>query len=377
MLPEHVIQADIDLSAVQHNVTVLKGHIGPAVKLAAVVKANAYGHGAVEVAEAAVLGGAEYLAVARYSEALELREGGIKAPVLIFGHTPPVLAETIARYGLTPVVNSLQEARTLCEAAAALEEIITVHVKIDTGMGRVGLPGASVEETVADVLRIHDLPALHLEGIFTHFANADSADKTHVKEQFSLFSRILDSLEERGLRIPIRHAANSAATLEFPESHLDMVRPGIVLYGLAPSKDVDMTRLPLKPVMSLKTKIIHLKKVPSDFKISYGSTHVTERSTRIATVPIGYADGFSRLLSSKGFMLVKGKRVPIVGRVCMDLTMIDVGDVENVRVGDEVVVFGPQEDQYLAADEQADLEGTINYEVVSTLTSRVPRVYLR
>ena len=375
MEEEHVIQADIDLSALKNNVQKLKAHVGPGVKLAAVVKADAYGHGAVRIARTALENGADFLTVARLSEAVDLRKAGIKAPILMFGHTPPSQAAVMAEHDLTPAVNSLEEAQRLSEAAASLQKRITVHVKIDSGMGRVGLQGDSVDDIVSDVLRIHELPGLTLEGIYTHFANADSFDKTHAREQFAFFRKVLDRLEERGLRIPIRHAANSAATLEMAETHLDMVRPGIILYGLAPSPEVDMSIVPLKPVMSLKARIIHLKEVPGNFKISYGSTYVTERPTKIATVSVGYADGYSRLLSSKGVMLVRGEKTPVVGRVCMDLTMIDVGHIGDAEVGDEVLLFGEQGDTALSVDDLAELTGTINYEIVSTITSRVPRIY--
>ncbi len=363
------------MSALKNNVQNLKAHVGPGVKLAAVVKADAYGHGAVRIARTALENGADFLTVARLSEAVGLRKAGITAPILMFGHTPPSQAVVMAEHDLTPAVNSLEEAQRLSEAAASLRKRITVHVKIDSGMGRVGLQGDSVDDIVSDVLRIHELPGLNLEGIYTHFANADSFDKTHAREQFAFFKKVLDRLEERGLRIPIRHAANSAATLEMAETHLDMVRPGIILYGLAPSPEVDMSIVPLKPVMTLKGKIIHLKDVPGDFKISYGSTYVTERPTKIATVSVGYADGYSRLLSSKGVMLVRGEKAPVVGRVCMDLTMIDVGHIGDVEVGDEVILFGEQGDAALSVDELAELTGTINYEIVSTITSRVPRIY--
>ena len=376
MTSEHVIQADIDLSALKHNVRALKAHIGPGVKLAAVVKANAYGHGAVQVARAALEKGADFLTVARFSEAVELRNAGITAPILMFGHTPSSCASQMAEMNLTPAVNSLREARELSEAVSALKKTITVHVKIDTGMGRIGLREESVDDIVSEVFMINELPGLKQEGIYTHLANADSCNKTHAREQFQLFKQILDTLEEKGLRIPIRHAANSAATLEMPETHLDMVRPGIIIYGLTPSADVDMSIVPLKPVMTLKAKIIHLKNVPENFKISYGSTYVTENPTKIATIPVGYADGYSRLLSSRGTMLIKGEKAPIVGRVCMDLTMIDVGHISDVKVGDEVVIFGRQGEHSLPADELAGLTGSINYEIVSTITSRVPRIYL-
>lgn len=369
-MEEHVIQADINLSALRHNVSLLKGHVGSDVLMAAVVKANAYGHGAVEVARAALEEGADRLAVARFSEAMELRTAGIGAPILMFGQSPAEHARQMIDLDLTPTMNSYEDARRLSEEAVSLGKRISVHVKIDTGMGRVGL----VDRRVDDYEKIIRLPGIEVTGIFTHFANADAADKTHALEQFRLFQQLLDQLERRALPIPLRHAANSAATIEMPRTHLDMVRPGIALYGLPPSNEVDSSILPLKPVMTLKARIIQVKEVPSGFKVSYGSTHETREPGVIASVPVGYADGYSRLLSSKGSMLVKGQRAPVIGRVCMDLTMIDVSHIQDVRPGDEVVILGSQGSEVLSADEIAGQTGTINYEVVSSIASRVPRV---
>jgi len=264
---------------------------------------------------------------------------------------------------------------------------IQTHIKIDTGMGRLGLladdmalrmeSGEQLQVVINDILAITALPGLEVEGIFTHFANADNRNKDHAKIQLSRFTQLLEHLKKQSYQVKYRHAANSAATIELPESHLDMVRPGIAQYGLWPSDEMDKSRIDLRPVMSIKSRVIQVKEVGADFAVSYGSTHVTSRPTRIATIPIGYADGYDRILSSKGHMLVRGVRAPIIGRVCMDLTMIDVGHIPDVRLEEEVVILGSQGDETISADEIAKQVGTINYEIVSSLTSRVPKTYVR
>ena len=352
----------------------------------AVVKANGYGHGAIEVAREALSNGAQYLGVARLNEAIPLREAGLEAPILILGYSSPELAPLLIEYDLTQTVYSLSTASALSEQAVRKGKKINVHLKVDSGMGRLGLLLAStggspdnnaLQSTVQTIESITRLPGLTVEGIFTHFATADSADKSYADLQLHRFMELLNHLQKEGLELPVRHAANSAALIDIPDSHLDMVRPGIATYGLHPSDEVNKHIIDLKPVMTLKSRIIHVKEVAPGFNISYGITFQTKTHTTIATVPVGYADGFNRLLSSRGHMLVHGCRVPIVGRVCMDLTMLDVGGVADVALEDEVVVFGKQGKEAVTADDiAADLD-TINYEVVSTITGRVPRVYLR
>jgi alanine racemase len=290
-------------------------------------------------------------------------------------------------HDIMPAVNTVGSAESLSTVAVRLRKKIKVHVKVDTGMGRLGIvcpdsgfrsaKDGEEKSIIHSILKVASLPGIEVEGIFTHFANADSADKKHVRSQFELFLEVLDRLKAHSLEVPLRHAANSAALIDMPETHLDMVRPGISLYGLWPSTEVHRSRVHLKPVMSIKSMVIQVKEVPSRFKVSYGSTYETEEPTKLATVPIGYADAYSRLLSSKGMMLVRGQRAPIVGRVCMDLVIIDVGCIPGVREGDEVVVLGKQGKAEVTADEIAGLAGTINYEVVSTITARVPRIYRR
>jgi alanine racemase len=344
------------------------------------VKANAYGHGIIEVARQALKSGADALGVARVDEGIRLREAGIDAPVLVFGYTVPSEAARLYEFDLIQTVYSYETARALSDTASSLDIKINIHLKIDTGMGRLGLLPDSrrtfpADSAVEEVKSIAGLSGLKLEGIFTHFATADWSDKSYAEKQFQIFSTFLNQLHKAGLKFSVRHAANSGAIISMPQTHLDMVRAGISIYGLYPSEEIDKSRIKLLPAMFLKARIIHLKKVPAGFMVSYGITHETKKPTTIATIPVGYGDGFSRLMSSNGHMLVHGQRAPIIGRVCMDLTMIDVGHIPEVELEDEVVVFGHQGDAYISADEIARLTNTINYEVVTRISDRVPRVY--
>jgi alanine racemase len=382
-----LIWAEIDLNAYAHNIKELRRITHPNACLMAVVKANGYGHGAVEVAREALQNGAEWLGVARIDEAIRLRQQGLTAPILIFGYTPPDLAKQLIEFDLTPTVYSFSTAEILSGNAQSMGKTIAIHIKVDSGMGRLGLlpdtlmpkkaPTDMKNEAVREIQSISKLAGLDIEGIFTHFATADSADTSYAKKQLDIFLDFTHQLRQAGLEPLLKHAANSAALIQLPESHLDMVRPGIATYGLWPSEEMNAMQAVLKPAMALKSKIIHLKNVPAGFNVSYGITYQTQHPTTIATVPVGYADGFSRLLSSRGHMLVHGKKVPIIGRVCMDLTMLDVGTLSNVNLEDEVVIFGQQDNESISADEIASRLNTINYEVVSTITARVPRIYIR
>ncbi|MGD8251664.1 MAG: alanine racemase [Desulfobacterales bacterium] len=373
---------EVDLPAIAANVGALRRITDKRALVMAVVKADGYGHGAVESANIALANGAERLAVARAHEGAALREAGIDAPILVLSPTGPSITHHLWKYRLTQSVTSLESASRLSASARRHGESILIHVKIDTGMGRLGLlpdcvPPGRGPGPVQEILDIDRLRHIEVEGIYTHFADADSRDKSFSRLQFDLFMGLLDHLRRQGFEPPMRHAANSAATIDMPETHLDAVRPGIAVYGLYPSADVDRNRISLTPAMTLKSRIIHIKAVPAGFPVSYGMTHETEASTQIATVPVGYADGLQRRLSNRGWMLVRGKRAPVAGRVCMDLTMIDVGGIPGAQVGDEVVILGRQGLASMTADEMAALLGTINYEVVFTNRSRVPRVYRR
>ena len=380
-----LLWAEVDLKAIAHNVRELRSITNPSAMLMAVVKANAYGHGMINVSRQALQNGAELLGVARINEGIQLRNAGFDVPVLIFGYTPPDLAKKLIEFDLTQTIYSHKTAEVLSTAATSSRKKIKVHIKVDTGMGRVGiLPGCSGPSipgkdltggAVRDVESVAGLQGLDLKGIFTHFATAGSSDKSYAKKQFEIFMDLLDQLRHRGLEAPVTHVANSAAIIDMPETHLDMVRAGISVYGLYPSSEVNKSRIVLRPAMELKTRVIHLKKVPAGFRVSYGATYQTEKPTTIATVSVGYADGLSRLLSSRGHMLVRGHRASIVGCVCMDLTMLDVGHIPGVDLGDEVIIFGKQGDSFITVDEIASTLNTINYEIVSTIAGRVPRLY--
>ena len=372
------VWVEVDLKAIAHNIRELRRITNPKARFMAIVKANAYGHGIIEVARQSLENGAEALGVANIEEGIQLRKAGIDAPVLIFGYTSPVHAKKLIEFDITQTVYSYETSRALSEALAAYGKKIKVHIKVDTGMGRLGLLRGIKNNSLSEAESISRLPMLELEGIYTHFAAADKSDRSYAGKQFEIFIDFLNQLRIAGLEIPVTHAANSAAIINMPETHLDMVRAGISIYGLYTSEEVDRSIIKLKPAMELKTKIIHLKKVPAGFKVSYGTTYETEKPTTIATVSIGYADGLNRLLSSKGRMLVcGGQSAPIVGRVCMDMTMLDVGEIPEIVIGEEVVVFGKQGNASISVDEIASTINTINYEVISTIMERVPRIYLR
>jgi alanine racemase len=377
-----LVRAEIDLDAITVNIRELKKVTSPGARFMAVVKANAYGHGAVEVAQRALDSGADCLGVARIQEAVALRKAGIDSSILVLGYTPPELTRLALDNYLTLTLFDADTAQAVSNTAVAAGKTVTAHIKTDTGMGRLGLRpagerGLSIDPArVETACRIAQMPGLDLEGIFTHFAAADSADPAYTEKQFTLFGDFVDKLGAAGIDFRVRHAANSAAIIAHPQTHLDMVRAGIAMYGLNPSPEVNLDALATRPAMALKARLVHVKQVSKGFCVSYGMTHCTTAPTIIATVPIGYADGYSRLLSSRGTMLVRGRRAPIVGRVCMDLTLLDVGHIEGVKVGDEVVILGSQGAETVSADEIAGLTGTINYEIVSSITARVPRTSL-
>lgn len=368
------VWVETDLQAVARNIREIRKVTAATAKVMAVVKANAYGHGAVEVSRATLANGADWLGVARVVEGVELREAGIEAPVLILGYTTPEQYGEVVRNRLTQAVYTREMGFALAEAAAREGSKARVHIKVDTGMGRIGW--VDVSRVVQDALELARNPNLVIDGIFTHFAASDTADKRYTLQQFEKFMGIIDMLRQNGLEFPLRHAANSAAIMELPETHLDLVRAGIIVYGLYPSDEVDHSRIRLSPVMSLKARVAYIKVVPAGFKVSYGCTYETERDTLIATIPLGYADGYSRLLSSKGEVLINGRRAPVVGRVCMDQIMVDAGAIPGVKMGDEAVIIGRQGDVEVSADEIAAKLGTINYEVTCMVNHRVPRIYV-
>ena len=373
MLDGIVTWAEVDLDAIAFNVRAFKHHVGERVELLAVVKANAYGHGAVPVARVALEAGATRLAVHRAIEGVELRRAGVVAPILVMGYTPPSGAAMIVQHDLTPSLITHEFAQAVSAEAVRAGKVVPLHVKVDTGMSRYGLmPGEVVDFCRA----VSALPGLWLEGLFTHFATADSANLTHTLWQLETFRRVIAAVEGAGFHISLRHAANSAATMKLTEAHLDAVRPGIALYGLAPSDEWPPT-FEIRPALTLKSRVSRVRVLSPGAGISYGRTFVTDRETPVALVPVGYGDGYHRAVSNKGSVLIHGRRAPMRGRVCMDQFVVDVTGIEGVRQDDEVVIVGRQGEAEIRAEEVARLAGTINYEVTTSLLPRVARVYKR
>lgn len=368
--------AEINLDNIAHNVREIRRITAKKAEIMGVVKADAYGHGVMETAKTLLDNGVTRLAVSILDEAIQLRKNGIKVPILILSYTDPARAEEVIKYDITQTVFSHDLAEALSEAAVKMNRKVKVHIKIDTGMTRVGfMPGYSA---VKNVVKISKLPGLIIEGIFTHFASADERDKDYTYMQFERFMSICSELGRIGVHIPLKHVCNSAAIIEFPEMHLDMVRPGIIIYGLYPSEEVDKSKINLRAAMSLKANVIMVKDVEKETSISYGRIFTTKRNSRIATIPIGYADGYTRLLNGKGRVLINGEIAPVVGRICMDQCMVDVTDLAGeVHVGDEVVLFGRQGSREISVEEVASQIGTINYELVCVVGKRIPRAYLQ
>jgi alanine racemase len=368
--------AEIDLEAIACNAAGLKARAGGRAALMVTVKANAYGHGMIPVARAAMAGGATHLAVHRCREGVELRQAGIEVPVLLMGYNLPAESERVVRWNLTPTVNSRPQAKALSAAAIAQARVrgkeLPVHVKVDTGMGRYGL----LPEEVVEFVRFLDgLPGLVLEGLYTHHAVADLADKGFTRHQFEVFAGVVRDLEAAGFVVPVKHVANSATTLDLPEMALDMVRCGIALYGLHPSHEVEPV-IPLHPALTLKSRVARVRTLPAGASISYGRTFVTDGPTRVALVPVGYGDGYHRLLSNRGSVLIRGQRAPIRGRVCMDQFVVDVDAIPGVELHDEVVLVGCQGGAQISAEEVATWAETINYEVTTSLLPRATRVFI-
>ena len=364
---------EIDLNAIANNTRRIKSLVGAQVQVLISLKADAYGHGALKVARTTLRNGASMLGVATLSEATPLRAGGITAPILVFGYLPLWQMREAVRQDITVTLYNSESAQALSRAALALHKTVKVHVKVDTGMGRLGIREEQLDDIMALMREIQTLPGLVLEGLYTHFAMADSQDKTHTQLQLERFHHVLHVLSEQGLRPPLVHASNSAATLSLPEARFDMVRPGIAIYGLDPSSEI---RVPagFQSALMFKTLVAQVKMVPAGECISYGCTFTTERPTRVAVLPVGYADGFRRSPYNWGYVLIHGQEVPILGRVCMDQCMVDVTDIPQTRMGDEVVLIGRQGNAILTAEQVATRLGTINYEVVAEILARVPRV---
>jgi alanine racemase len=364
--------AEIDLEAIRHNVGRIRATLSPETRVTAVVKANAYGHGAAKVSAAALAAGADFLGVAIPEEGAELRESGFRVPIFVMSLTLPEQTQFFLDYDLVATIATPEMARALAEAARRARRPAKVIVKIDTGMGRIGI---RPDQALSFIEKNLALPELELKGVFTHFADADNQDKTHAQLQLEQFHAALNRIIAAGIPLPWISAANSAATLDLAHGHFNMVRPGIILYGLPPAHRMHPDFL-FKPAMQFKTKIVFIKKSPAGTSISYGGTYTTSHTTFIATLPVGYADGYNRLLSNRASVLIGGRRCPVVGRVCMDQIMVDLGPTSTAQVGDEAVLFGRQGSEEITVTELADLVGTIHYEMVCGIRSRVPRVYI-
>lgn len=372
--------AEINLDAVVHNYKNIRKRVDKSTMLCCVVKADGYGHGAVALAEVYEKLGADWFAVSNIEEAMQLRSAGITKPILILGYTPAECAEVLSENNISQAVYSLDYAKKLNESAVKAGVKIKIHLKLDTGMSRIGLLCQSKSEdtqAVVDGLKICSMPAFETEGVFTHFAVADEGDdgEEFTKQQFENFMYTVKSLEDKGVKFKIRHCANSGAIEDYPQMHLDMVRAGIILYGLSPSAKV-RNSLDLIPVMEMKSVVSHTKEIGNGATVSYGRTFTANENISLATVPVGYADGYVRSIAKDGYVLVGGKKAKIKGRICMDQMMVDITGNDNVKIGDTVTIFG-RDNGAPTADDLAEWIGTINYEVTCIVGKRVARVYLK
>lgn len=371
---DYRVVAEVNLDHIAYNVQQIRKLLKKQTKIMAVVKADAYGHGVKETAKVLLREGVERLAVAILDEAIQLRLEGLTVPILVLGFTPKDQIRYIVKYDVMQTVFTYDMAKQISEEAVTQNKTAVIHIKIDTGMGRIGFPPN--ENTVEILKKIIELPNIKIEGIFTHFATADEEDQSYTIQQYNLFTNFITDIEEQGIKIPLKHAANSAAIIADAQYHLDMVRPGIILYGLYPSHYLKGKGISLKPAMSIKSYISLVKEVDSGQCISYGRKYITSKKSKIATVPVGYADGYSRLLSNRGEVLIHGQRAKVRGTVCMDQFMVDVTHIDHVTIGDEVVLFGEQQEALLSTEEVADLIGTINYELICMIGKRIPRQYI-
>ena len=373
--------AEISLNAIEHNYNVIRNKVADDTKVWCVIKADGYGHGAVELSQIYEKLGADFFAVSNIDEGIEIRKSGSKLPIVILGYTPVSEAENLAEYDISQAVFSLEYAKELSEKCVEEDCICKMHIKVDSGMSRIGFMCQEFprdEYSIEEICEACCLPNLEVEGLFTHFcvSDEDAEGREFTNKQYENFIHVRDSLKKRGVDISVVHCSNSGAIEDYPETCCDMVRAGIILYGLAPSSKL-ADRLDLVPAMTLKTVVAFVKEVQKGATISYGRTFTADRKMKIATVPIGYADGFIRQNAKDGYMTVNGKKAKIVGRICMDQTMLDVTDIEDVKTGDEVVVFGTGENGEPTADSLAENTGTINYETVCLVGKRVPRIYIK
>jgi len=383
--------AEINLSNADHNIKNIRKKVGPDVEITGIIKADGYGHGAVAMAEVLRKNNIRSFGVATLHEAVALRDAGAKEEIVMLGLTPKMYSYTIVDYDITPVVMSYDNASALSDAAQKKGKVISGFIAADTGMGRIGYPvsnpsaetlfsgelSAGTLSSIRDIKMIEDLSCFKIKGLFSHFATADAKDKSYAREQEKNYNRFYDALLASGINIPMRTFANSAAIMELPSVWFDSVRPGIILYGCYPSHEVDKSLIDLKPVMSVKANIVRLALMPEGTSVSYGRKFIAKRESLIATIPLGYADGFPRPYSQMGRVLVDGVFAPIAGNICMDQCMIDVTDVPGVKVGDEVIIIGDSGENTILADDIGDATGTINYEIVCAFGQRLPKVYIK
>ena len=368
------VWSEINLDAIAHNTKNVKRLVGDK-ELIAIVKADCYGHGAIDVVPTLLENGASRLAVAMLTEGIEFRENNINAPIVILGYTPLYLGEELINYDIEQTVYDLDYAKELSEIALSLNKKAKIHIAIDTGMGRIGfLP---YDHTIKIINEIYNLDGLEIIGIFSHFSTSDEEDKSYANEQLLKFTKVMADLKTLGIDIPLKHISNSGAIIDMPETYLNGVRPGIILYGYYPSNEVSKDNLSIKPALTLKAKISHVKELDKDMYISYGKTFKTNKKTIVATLPIGYGDGYPRALGENAKIIVNGKFAKIMGRICMDQCMIDVTDIENVKAGDDVIILGEEGNLKFNADDMAEALGTINYEILCRIKSRIPRVYIK
>lgn len=367
-------RAEIDIDALRQNMRAIRRAVPKDALISAVIKADGYGHGAAEIAGVLLDNGADCLAVAIIEEGIELRNAGITVPIMILGHTSFLRANEVVQYDLDPCVYRLDDAQRFSNEAVRQKKHLKVHIKINSGMNRIGYsPCPDAEE---EICRIARLPNIVMEGIFTHFCSSDTSDRTFTILQAEQFERFCALLERRGISFRHKHCCNSAAIINYPEYYFDMVRVGIQLYGLKPSAEMLTDGIACKPAMSLKTRIVQIRQIRSGESVGYGRAYTATSQKTVATLPIGYADGYSRLLSGKAEVLIHGHRAKVIGNICMDMCMVDISSIENVSIDDEVILFGNQDGVVLPVDELAAILGTINYEIVCGIGRRVPRVYI-
>ncbi len=368
--------AEIDMDAIAENFRVMHEAIDPETKMVAVIKTDGYGHGAVPIAQ--MIQPKDYIwgfATATMTEAMNLRKNQITKPILILGYTFEEDYEELIHYEIRPVVFKLDMAKELSQVAVRLRKTLPIHIGLDTGMSRIGF--SDTEESIQTIREIAKLPGIKIEGMFTHFAKADETDKTAAHRQFERYMHFAHRLEEAGVSVPLKHVSNSAALMELPDMNLNLVRAGISIYGIYPSDEVSRDSMKLIPAMSLRSHIVYVKEIAAGTQISYGGTFTAEHKMRIATVPVGYGDGYPRTLSNKASVLIHGKRARILGRICMDQFMVDVTDIPNAKELDEVILVGKQGEEEITVDELGTLSGRFSYEFVCDIGKRVPRLYMK